>query len=208
MIRNIVFDMGNVVIVFDPQVFMDQAGVEDPEDREIIYRELFHNIEWAQMDHGVLTEATAEQPVLERIPERLKESVKYLLNHWWEKRTCFPGMEDLLHDLQKAGYRLYLLSNASTAQHQYWPGFEISRLFDGKLISCDVGIVKPDPAIYHLFTDRFHLKPEECLFVDDLTSNGAAAVSCGWKGIVFQGDAEDLRRRLQREGVDFKERKS
>ena len=73
MIRNMVFDMGNVLVVFDPQQFMDNEGISDPEDRKLITRELFHNIEWAQMDLGVLTEETAEPLVTKRIPDRLKD---------------------------------------------------------------------------------------------------------------------------------------
>ena len=201
MTRNIVFDMGNVLVVFDPQRFMSNEGINDPGDRELVMKELFHNIEWAQMDLGVLTEETAEPLVMERIPDRLKEQAKHLLHHWWDRRDCIDGMEALLKDLREAGYRLFLLSNASVSQHIYWPTFEMSRLFDGKLISCDLGIVKPNPEIYRRFTAKFSLNPEECLFVDDLPANVAAAVSCGWKGIVFQGSADDLRRRLQQENI-------
>ena len=201
MIRNIVFDMGNVLVVFDPQRFMDNEGITDPKDRELINRELFHNIEWAQMDLGVLTEETAEPLVLKRIPDRLKEHVSRLLHQWWARRECIDGMEALVRELKEAGYKIYLLSNASVKQHIYWPQFEMSKQFDGKLISCDLGIVKPNPEIYRRFTDKFGLKPEECLFVDDMTANAAAAVSCGWKGIVFQGSADDLRQRLVLENI-------
>lgn len=201
MIRNIVFDMGNVLIVFDPQYFMDLEGIKDPEDRKLINRELFHNTEWAQMDLGVLTEETAQPLVLERIPDRLKENVKHLLNNWWKQRSCIKGMEDLVKELKSKGYRIYLLSNASASQHVYWPTFSISKLFDGKMISCDLGIVKPNPEIYRRFTETFYLNPEECLFIDDLPANVAAAVSCGWKGIVFQGDADDLRSRMKPYGI-------
>ena len=65
MIRNIVFDMGNTVIVFDPEYFMDVEGISDTDDRKLVYCELFHSVEWAQMDLGVLTEETAEQPAEE-----------------------------------------------------------------------------------------------------------------------------------------------
>jgi len=204
MIRNIVFDMGNVLVVFDPQYFMTLEGITDPNDRQLIYRELFHNIEWAQMDLGILNEESAEPLVLERIPDHLKEHVKHLLSHWWEKRLCVEGMESLLLKLKASGYRLYLLSNASISQHQYWPDFAISRLFDGKLISCDIGIIKPNPAIYQTFTEQFGLKPEECLFIDDLPANVAAAVQCGWKGIVFQGDAEELIKKMALYGICIK----
>ena len=114
-------------------------------------------------------------------------------------------MENLVEELKKNGYRIYLLSNASVSQHIYWPTFEMSRLFDGKLISCDLHIVKPNPEIYRRFTEQFGLKPEECLFVDDLPANVAAAVSCGWKGIVFQGSAADLRKRMRLENIRIAE---
>lgn len=205
MIRNMVFDMGNVLVVFDPHQFMDNEGIRDPEDRELIMRELFHNVEWAQMDLGVLTEETAEPLVMKRIPDRLKGQVQNLLHRWWAKRSTIEGMEALVKELKENGYSIYLLSNASVSQHIYWPKFEMSKQFDGKLISCDLGIVKPNPEIYRRFTQKFDLKPEECLFVDDLPANVAAAVSCGWKGIVFQGSAADLRQRMRLEDIRIAE---
>ena len=74
MIRNIVFDMGNVVIRFDPSYFLDRAGITDPDDRKLVMNELFQSVEWAQMDAGTLTEKTAEPAILARIPDRLKET--------------------------------------------------------------------------------------------------------------------------------------
>ena len=60
MIRNIVFDMGNVMIRFDPGYFITREGITDPADRKLVMNELFQSVEWAQMDSGVLTEETAE----------------------------------------------------------------------------------------------------------------------------------------------------
>ena len=76
MIRNIVFDMGNVLVKFDPGMFMTREAILDPEDRQIVMRELFQSVEWAQMDMGVLNEDTLEPLVLPRVPERLREKVK------------------------------------------------------------------------------------------------------------------------------------
>ena len=201
MIRNIVFDMGNVLVLFDPDVFMDREGITDPQDRKIVKRELFQGIEWAQMDLGVLTEETAEPLILKRIPSHLSAAVRNLLNQWWKERTCIDGMEEILKTLKQSGYKLYLLSNASVTQHQYWPLFPFSCLFEGTFISCDHGIVKPNPEIYHRFTEQFRLEPEECLFIDDQPANVAAAVNCGWSGIVFHGDPEELKEKLARSGV-------
>lgn len=203
MIRNIVFDMGNVLIRFDPDHFMELAGVIDPEDRKLIRRELFGSVEWVQMDLGILTEKTAEPLVLHRFPERLRGTVSSLLFHWADQRETIPGMEELLEKLKKAGYPLYLLSNASVRQHEYWPAFPMSSMFSGKLISCDVGIIKPNPAIYERFTEQFGLQPDECLFVDDQPVNVAAAIQCGWSGIVFHGDAEETEREMISRGISI-----
>ena len=201
MIRNIVFDMGNVMIRFDPVFFMDREGLTDPSDRKLVLNELFQSLEWAQMDSGVLTEETAEPLILARIPDRLKEHVRRLLYNWSRPGDTIPGMEELVQKLKDAGYGIWLLSNASKAQHIYWPKIPASRLFDGKLISCDIGFVKPMHEIYRAFTDKFGLLPEECVFIDDAISNVAGAVACGWQGIVFHGDSAELAEKLSALGV-------
>ena len=201
MIRNIVFDMGNVLLRFDPEWFMTREGITDPEDRKLILNELFHSVEWSLMDFGRLEEATAEPLILPRFQDRLKEHVRHLLWFGLSHRIPFPGMEDLVLRLKQAGYGIYLLSNASVSQHEYWPRFSVSKLFDGKLVSCDVKVVKPCHRIYELFTEKFDLKPEECIFIDDATANVAAAIACGWQGIVFHGDAAELKLKLRKAGV-------
>lgn len=201
MIRNVVFDMGRVLICFDPDRFMDIACITDEADRTLIRKELFSSVEWAQMDLGFLTEETAEPLILSRFPERLKTDVSRLLFHWADARETIPGMEGLLKKLKGSGYRLYLLSNASVMHHRYWPAFAFSRLLDGKLISCDVGVVKPNPRIYQLFTEQFSLLPEETFFIDDMPANVAAAIGCGWSGCVFYGDALELEEKLIHAGI-------
>ena len=201
MIRNIVFDMGQVIVRFDPKYFIEREGITDADDRKLIINELFLSVEWAQMDAGTLTEATAEPSILRRFPERLHEKVRHLLYNWAYPRELVPGMEDVVRQLKDAGYVIYLLSNASVAQHEYWPKFPVSRLFDGKLISCDVKVVKPCHRIYRLFTEKFMLKPEECVFIDDAPANVAGAVACGWQGIVFHGSADELAQKLRLLGI-------
>ena len=79
----------------------------------------------------------------------------------------------------------------------------VSRYFDGTLISCDVNVVKPCRQIYRIFTERFSLKPEECLFIDDAPANVAGAIACGWQGIVFHGDAEELELKMIDAGINI-----
>lgn len=204
MIRNIVFDMGQVMIRFDPEIFMDRAGIHDPDDRRQIRNELFRSVEWAQMDEGTLTEETAEPTIMARMPEKLRGTVRELLYNWAFPREQIPGMEDLVRRLKEAGYSIWLLSNASAMQPKYWQKVSVSRYFDGTLISCDVKVVKPSREIYRLFTEKFSLKPEECLFVDDAPANVAGAIACGWQGIVFHGDAAELERKLLASGINIR----
>lgn len=201
MIKNIVFDMGQVMISFDPNRFLDRAGINDPADRKLIMNELFLSVEWAQMDEGRLTEETAEPLVLARIPERLKEPVRDLLYSWPFPREPVSGMEDLVRRLKEAGYGIWLLSNASKMQPRYWQEVPASRYFDGSLISCDVKVVKPCREIYRIFIDKFSLKAEECLFIDDAPANVAGAIACGWQGIVFHGDESELERKMEAYGI-------
>ena len=203
MIRNIVFDMGKVLIDFNPDSFMDHAGITDPADRKIVRQELFSSIEWAQMDMGIATEDSIESAVLSRVPEHLRERTRHLLHNWYIPRRMIPGMEDMVRRLKEAGYGIYLLSNASVNQPVYWNQLPVSRYFDGVMISAFVKTVKPCPDIYRLFTGKFGLKEEECLFVDDAPINVAGAVACGWQGIVFYGDADQLETKMKDMGIRF-----
>ena len=203
MIRNIVFDMGNVLIRFDPDEFMDRVEISDLQDRRLVRRELFDSMEWAQMDMGVETEDSFEPKVLARIPNRLRKQVRELLRNWAFPRKMIPGMEELVRRLKKAGFGIYLLSNASTGQPGYWNQLPVSQYFDGTMVSAFVRTVKPCPAIYTLFTEEFRLKEDECLFIDDAPINVAMAVACGWNGIVFHGDATELEEKLRELGLGF-----
>ena len=203
MIRNIVFDMGNVIIKFDPAYFLSRENITDPEDRKIMIRELFQSVEWAQMDMGVLSEDSAEPLVLSRIPEHLHNQARNLLHNWAVPGEMIPGMEKLVHRMKKAGYGIYLLSNASISQPVYWNSLPVSEHFNGTMVSAFVRTVKPVPAIYRLFTEEFTLKEEECLFIDDSPVNVAGAIACGWNGIVFHGDVEELERKIKDMGVKY-----
>ncbi len=203
MIKNIVFDMGQVLIRFDREVFLDKAGVTDPADRELLLREVFLSLEWSRMDRGSLTDIQAAEIICRRVPERLHDAVTKLVTFWDRPILEIPGMYRLIEELKDRGYGIYLLSNASLRQHEYWPRIPASRFFDGTLISSDVKLVKPQPEIYLLLCMKFGLRPEECFFVDDATLNAEAAFLCGMQTAVFHGDAGELRRKLIAAGVDL-----
>lgn len=200
MIRTIVFDMGGVLIQFDREFFIRRLGV-NAEDEDILMREVFNSLEWARMDRGSLTEAEAVRSICARLPERLHLAAKRLVTMWERPILTVDGMYELVKDLKRNGYGVLLLSNASARQHEYWPRIPASELFDGKLISSDVRLVKPQPEIYRLFCDTFHVLPEECFFIDDSPQNIEGAYEAGIRGFIFHGDVGALRKALRDAGV-------
>ncbi|MBO7373827.1 MAG: HAD family phosphatase, partial [Oscillospiraceae bacterium] len=175
MIKNIIFDMGNVLIYFNRDVFLDRVGLTDPGDRELLKREVYLSLEWSRMDRGSLTDEEAADIIARRVPAHLRETVHKLVNEWDRPILPIPGMEELARELKQNGYGIYLLSNASYRQPVYWQNVPVAEVFDGTLISADVHLVKPQPEIYELMCRRFSLKKEECVFIDDSTPNAEGA---------------------------------
>ena len=204
MIKNILFDMGKVLIHFDPEMFMDRLGIQG-DDRTLLKREVFLSVEWVQMDRGVLVEAEAAKKICSRLPQRLHPVADKLISMWDDPILPIPGMYELVEELKASGYGIYLLSNASLRQHDYWPRIPASRFFDGKIISADEKVMKPHPDYYRAALTRFHLIPEECFFIDDIPANIEGALYCGIPGAVFHSDVTLLRKALRAAGVNVSE---
>ncbi len=200
MIRNIIFDMGNVLMRFDPRLFIHRLGITG-EDETLLLRQVFRSVEWVRMDRGTLTDAQAAEMICRRMPLRLHEAVRALVCQWDDPMICIDGMYAVVEALKNAGYGLFLLSNASVRQHEYWPRIPASRFFDGTFISCDHHLVKPQPEIYQKMLATFGLEAETCLFIDDSPANVEAASLCGIRGIVFHGDVSELCQTLHAYGV-------
>lgn len=204
MIRNIVFDMGNVLIYWRPDLFIDRLDVAE-EDRPLLLREVFGRETWVQIDRGVISHEAAEAAMRARLPERLHGAVHALVFDWW-KRPLAPveGMAELIRELKGLGYGIYLLSNAGTDQPRYFDRIPGSECFDGRIVSSSYRILKPQPELYQILLREYGLKAGECFFVDDLNINIEAAMLVGMSGTVFRG-AADLRRALREAGVPVAE---
>lgn len=207
MIRNIVFDMGHVMIYFLPKVFIERLGVPE-EDRGLLMREVFGGIEWIQLDRGSITEEKAVDIMCRRLPERLHGAVRDLVCGWW-KEPLMPveGMAELVRELKGMRYGIYLLSNASIRLSEYFDRIPAAEYFDGKIVSAEWKVLKPQPDIYRILLDTYHLKAEECFFVDDVPANVEGAYCMGICGAVFDGNVDRLRRELRDAGVPVSEGK-
>lgn len=195
MIKNIVFDMGKVLVGYDPMLVCRQF-IEEKEDQITVCNALFSSAEWILLDMGLISEEEALKRINKRIPERLFEKMSQCMNHWPDY-CMWPieGMGDVVRDLKEKGYGIYLCSNASMRLPQIYkkviPGIGY---FDGVIFSAAEKCIKPQRQIYEILFSRFNLDPTECFFVDDMQMNIDGAKECGMAGYCFEdGDIEKLK---------------
>ncbi len=196
MIKNIIFDMGNVLLRYDPEVCLNRF-VKREEDRALIRRELFEGPEWVQGDLGHITDEQRFDGVSRRVPQELHTELRQCAEQWHMCMEPVHGAKEFCAYAKEQGYRLYVLSNASSSFYQYFPRFAPFEYFDGLVVSCDIHIVKPDIRIYQYLLETYGLAPEECFFIDDMAANVEGARKAGISGAVFDGDFEEIRKKLE-----------
>lgn len=199
MIRNIVFDMGNVLRDFSPMRSI--LPFVQGEDAALIADEMFGKEEWRMLDRGTISYGEAAARCKERLPQRLHAALDEIVAHWHEYMPEAPQMVELVKTLKKNGYRLYLLSNASIRFSVYKDSFEALKYFDGAIVSAFYQTLKPEEKIYRILFDTYQLKPEECFFIDDNKDNVEAGRRLGMEGHVFTGDKDALRADLTAHGI-------
>lgn len=196
MIKNIIFDMGNVLLQYDPGVCL-RHFVEQEEDRALIRRELFEGPEWVEGDLGHITDEERFDGVSKRVPERLHRELKACTEQWHMCMQPVAGAKEFCGYAREKGYRIFVLSNASSSFYQYFQRFAPLDYFDGIVVSCDIHMIKPDVRIYQYLLDKYHLKPEKSFFIDDMPENVAGAKKAGIRGAVFHGDFTEIRKSLE-----------
>lgn len=182
MQKNIIFDLGHVLVNFHPNRFLEQRI--PLEKREKIRTLIFLGEEWQNLDRGTLTQEEALEKFIQKMPEeeKLLRSVfpQYLsdcLSENQENSKC-------LARLKQKGYALYILSNFHRDLYEKirkeWRMFGA---FDGEVVSCYYHLMKPEKEIYTTLLEKYALIPEECIFIDDRKENIEAAEKLGIKGI-------------------------
>lgn len=199
MKKHVIFDFGNVLIRFDP-AYMTAALVSDPHDAENIRHVVFDRLYWDRLDDGTISDAEVLAAVCARLPERLHKAAQQVYLRWYEHLPEIDGMRELLHDIKAQGRGLYLLSNISCGFAQGYASVLALRSllssFDGLVFSGPLGMVKPQREIFRHLLDTYGLRAEDCVFVDDSPINVEGARRAGIDAILFEGNAEDVRRAL------------
>jgi len=191
LIRNIVLDMGNVLLDFDPVRFTKRFVQED-EDVRAIVRALFGCPEWIGGDLGTYSDEEIVACACKCLPERLHSAVKAVMEDFYRQMPAYPGTKEMIEGLLGMGFDLYLLSNVGIHYDEMRKNIPLIDKFKGEFLSYQVNLLKPQPEIFTAFCERFRLNPENCLFVDDSPANVFGAMRAGMQGFVFRGEADAL----------------
>lgn len=192
MIKNIVFDMGNVLMDYNPKIPLD-IFFETSEDKALILKELFNGPEWVRGDLGDIKNEERYYGVSERVPERLHDRLKQCVDGWTVCMTPIKESKDFAQYVKNKGYKIYVLSNACNAFYDYFPRFNKLDYFDGIVVSSDIHMIKPDLKIYEYFLNKYNLSADECLFIDDRKENIDGALRMGMKGHIFKNDFDKIK---------------
>lgn len=186
MIKNVVFDVGNVLVDFCWRDVMADLGFSK-ELQEIFEKTVFGNKLWNELDRGVIEESEVVEMMRRENREHCEEFDKVWANR--DKLVKpFDYALSVVEDLKARGLKVYILSNYPKnlfIMHEKSGRFPYIDRLDGRVVSAFVKLVKPDREIYEYLLNTYGLKAEECVFVDDRKENVEAAEALGFKGIWF-----------------------
>lgn len=186
MIKNIIFDIGNVLVRYDPEDTLRKAGIPEPQI-VLLLNATINNCLWKEMDRGFIPEEVIVEKMIEQNPEM------ETLIHMFFAHTIYDMIEPAayargwLAGLKKRGYRIYLLTNypKELFDAHCKSQFTFMEYVDGQIVSGEVQQIKPDPDIYRCLLQKYGLRAEECVFIDDHSENVLAAQYMGMRGIHF-----------------------
>lgn len=186
MIKNIVFDLGNVLISFKPFEFLEKNHYPENIVTKIL-SDIFGSKEWLMLDNGDINTSEGIDAIALKSSLK-KEEIAHIFNLRTEMMYPLDQNVRLLPELRKHGFRLYFLSNFPLdIFEEIKTGYYFFRYFDGGVISSEVKFSKPDKRIFEILLDKYSLIPGECLFIDDIEINVQAAEVSGMKGLITFG---------------------
>lgn len=190
--RNAVFDFGAVLIRWNPRAIID-GFYDDAALRERLRSEVFAHPDWLEMDRGSFDEDAAAERFAQRMGRPVAE-MHALLRHVDASLSPIEESFAIIADLKRRGIPVYGLSNMPPQRMNYLrERFAHWSALDGMVISGEVKLVKPDPAIYRLLCARFAIAPRQSVFIDDLLPNVQAAQALGFHGVHFQSPEQCAR---------------
>lgn len=185
MIKNIILDIGDVLVKTNCFDFLKNKGF-DKQAAARIARATYSSPVWKELDRGKWSFNEVVDGFVENDPD-IEETLRHVFDDMKDFILAYPYAADWISELRKNGLRVYCLSNISDKIcRDCAKELAFLKLTDGRILSYEEKLIKPDPAIYRLLLKRYDLKADECIFIDDLENNVRAACELGFHGIVFR----------------------
>ncbi|MDY2593672.1 MAG: HAD family phosphatase [Oliverpabstia sp.] len=189
MIKNIIFDVGKVLVEYDPDGMMKKLGF-DEETLQTVNQAVFQNELWNESDRGVLSPEELLEAFIANNPAYEKE-IRQVIDAVGDTISLMPYAVEWVKGLKERGYHLYILSNyAEYTYEKTSHKMEFLPYMDGVVFSYRCKLIKPEKEIYEYICKTYELKPEESVFLDDRKDNVEAARNMGMHGIVFENYAQ------------------
>ncbi|ADO82348.1 HAD hydrolase-like protein [Ilyobacter polytropus] len=195
MIRNVVFDLGQVLFKFTPKHYLEKEFSH--EKRDLIYKEVFREKEWEDLSRGLINPEEAAKRISSKSSVSYEEAKKILDDR---KKYIIPIKDNLkiLERLGNNGYKIFLLADFhEDLLDEYLSEIPMLQQVYGKVISCKINILKSEKEMYNYFLKKYQLIPKETLLIDDSSKNISNADYFGIKGIVLK-KPEDLFKELEK----------
>lgn len=180
MIKNIIFDLGNVILNDKPSIVLNKIKINS-EERKLIENEFFSN--WNELDLGNITLEEHLQKC--NISIVLKENLKEILTRYYKYRDFNIEVIELMNKLKNNGYQIYVLSNNNKQAYEYLLKLPMFQCVDGWIVSCNYHIMKPDSRLYEILLDKYNLISKESFFIDDKKENVERAKMLGMNGYIL-----------------------
>lgn len=201
MYKNIIFDIGNVLLRFNPKEHLMTKLNDEALVMEIL-KEVFQCEEWAMLDRGTITEEEAKKVIGERNIIK-KEHVDLAFENWYDILTPMEETVEVLKKLKSKGYNIYFLSNFHHLAFEHvTTKNEFFKEFHGGIVSYKENLLKPEKEIYLRLLEEYTLKGEECVFIDDTEVNLVGAKDLNINTILFR-DAKGLVEELEKFEITF-----
>ena len=197
MIKNVVFDLGRVMVRFESKYMVDKY-VDNAEDAKILDVIVSDRNCWDRLDLGTISDEAAVEYFKSRLPERLWNVAEKIYYNWIYNIPEVEGISDVVRMVKNEyGKHVFLLSNISNYFAEHSSEVPCIALFEKCIFSAVYGVVKPQREIYQILCDECNILPEETLFIDDSPKNIEGAQAFGIQGYVFDGDVEKLKAYLK-----------
>ena len=193
MIKNLVFDLGNVLIEWNSEKILTYFEPEK-ERRQVLRQAIFESGVWHQTDKGELSLKEACEEVLTQLDASYHSAIKNIFYHWYEVVYVYSDLQERIRLWVAQDYRIYILSTTCEIFYHIEKAglLPIYSLLSGYILSSEVGVIKPEAEIYQKLLKKYNLNPVESVFIDDIQANLDTAAELGFETILSTSETENI----------------